>query len=172
MWHQRYWLSCALWIISSTILAPIQYACYSPLDLLISTFITTLWPSYSTSIFYIGTSLLIPLFSTLVLFFHPFLPRFSPLSFTPIHSNPTWSFHSALYSQLWFLNSVSSIISPLYTSLLNRIGSDCIGSYWISSVWISSLCSALTFAPLDLIIYLIVTYHKFPYQIFLGCIIK
>ena len=127
MWHQHHWTSCALWFIISDILALLHHACYVPLALVLSTFLTHIWPSYSTSLLYLGTSLLDPVLSTLIFLIHSDLPRFSTFAFTPLHSNPIWSLSSALYSQLWLLHSFYYIIAPLFTALIDWIGSDRIG---------------------------------------------
>ena len=154
MWHKCHWPYFALWFISSDFLAPLHYDFYAPLTMPLSTFLTTIQNYYLTSLFSFGTSIIAPLLPTPIL-----LPHFYPLAFTPIHSNPIWSTPSVMYSQRWLLRSFSSIIYPLWTALTNHIRPDSIKLNWISSIWIILLRSAVSFAPLDLLIYLKVTYH-------------
>ena len=84
---------------------------------------------------------------------------FSPLAFTPFRSDLIYSFPSALPAPLWSLRLYSaklwsilsrpSLLDPIWTSR----------SDWLGSVWLSSLSSALSFAPLDLLIPLKITYR-------------
>ena len=114
MWHQHHWTSCALWFIISDILALLHHACYVPLALVLSTFLTHIWPSYSTSLLYFGTSLLYPVLSTLIFLIHSDLPRFFYICLhsAPLQSNliiPLCSIFSTLIDPLLLLYTWSSL---------------------------------------------------------------
>ena len=112
-----------------------------PPALIISTFLTPLRPSYSTSLFSLGTSLLAPLlssplrYSCSILIFHVFLHLPSLRSNTIQSDHPT---------QIYILNSDCSTHSPLYlllSALHCSIGKDQIGLDQPSLAQLAQLCS-------------------------------
>ena len=89
-------------------LLPLQYACYVPLAILLSTFITPIQHSYSTSLLSLDTPTIAPLLPTPIFLLHFDLPRFIHL--TSIQSNPIQYDH---YLQICILNSDCSTHSPI-----------------------------------------------------------
>ena len=141
--------------IPSSLYALLHYTAFSTL---FRTTFLTLWSDQLTTLL---SYRLVRLFSLYVMFLlRCDLPRFSSLAFTLLWSN-----------MIIPLSSVWSDLLPLISDLLNSDCSahDLICLLWSS--WISSLRSALSFVPLDLLIYLKITHHCITHHLLLACTI-
>ena len=148
--------SSPLWSLPSVLLAPIYFA-----------YANLLYFAHSDMLFYLRASLIAPLCSNL-LALPPSNLLALPLSASflsiLLYSHSIVSDHSPKLCLLYYIFSVSSMLiydwsahSPLW--LLRSVMLARIRSAWLGSVCISSLSSALYFPPLNLLIFIKITYH-------------
>ena len=141
--------SAPLWYPGSVLLAPIYFACSNPLFFYHSDLIFSLCDALLDQL---RSDMLNILLSDLINLLLSVL--FCPFYFIMLQSSLIIPLSSLFFYLLIYDCSAHDPLLLICSVIIARIRAAC-----IVSVWLSSLSSALFFAPLDLLIFLRITYH-------------